>query len=191
MDVIKTGFEGLFIIEPKVFGDERGYFMESFNQREFEKNTGAEYDFVQDNESLSKRGILRGLHFQVAPHAQGKLIRVVNGAVLDVCVDLRPDQPTLGQHIKVELTGPNKRMLFVPPGFAHGFVTLQDNTLFQYKCTGYYHPESERTLMWNDTTLGIDWGIADPILSEKDQRGLPLSEVLASEPFKATTANDR
>lgn len=183
MKIEETHLSGLFLIEPKVFGDERGYFMESFNERLFRSSTNTSYDFVQDNESCSSKGILRGLHFQAAPHAQGKLIRVVSGEVLDVCVDLRPGSRTLGEHIKVSLSEDNKRMLFVPPGFAHGFVTLEDDTIFQYKCTDYYHPESEFTLLWNDETLGIDWGIADPVLSAKDREGKSLKEILSANPF--------
>lgn len=173
--VERTALEGLLILRPKVFRDDRGWFLESFNARAFAEATGLDTAFVQDNESLSQAGVLRGLHYQVAPWAQQKLVRVIQGAVLDVCVDIRPGSPTFGRHLKLELTGEEKTMLFIPAGFAHGFRTLRDGTIFSYKCSAYYHPPAERTLLWNDPALGIDWGIADPVLSPKDKAGLPLS----------------
>lgn len=169
MTISSTGFHGLLIIEPKVFGDSRGYFMESFNEARFRVETGLNVTFVQDNESLSNKGVLRGLHFQAPPKSQAKLVRVINGSVLDVVVDLRKGQPTYGQHFKIVLTAENKTQLFVPEGFAHGFVVLEDNTLFSYKCTNYYSPEHDRCLRWNDSELNIDWEIDSPLLSDKDQ----------------------
>jgi dTDP-4-dehydrorhamnose 3,5-epimerase len=166
-----TTMEGPVIIEPKIFSDERGHFLETFSEARFRELTGADAAFVQDNESLSHKNVLRGLHFQLHPNAQGKLVRVVRGAVLDVIVDIRRASPTYGQHMKVHLDGVSKRMLWVPPGFAHGFVALENDTLFLYKCTAYYHQPSERTILWNDRDLGIDWGVADPIVSTKDREG--------------------
>ncbi len=172
MNYIKTDIEGAVIIEPRVFGDHRGYFFESFSLRDFVANVGP-VDFVQDNESFSaRRGVLRGLHFQKGEAAQAKLLRVVRGSVLDVAVDIRPGSPTRGQYVSVVLSGENKRQFFIPRGFAHGFLVLEDDTLFQYKCDNYYAPEMEGSYRWNDPTLAIDWGIApeDVILSEKDAR---------------------
>lgn len=171
MNVVSTEIEGVYIIEPQVFGDERGYFFESFNAKHFYAQTGIEVTFVQDNESRSRKGVLRGLHFQREPHAQAKLVRVVQGRVLDVAVDIRKDSSTFGKYIAVELSGDNKRQLFIPKGFAHGYVVLEDNTVFQYKCDEYYHPESEDGIAWNDPQLGIEWGIheSEVILSEKDR----------------------
>lgn len=172
MKYIKTDIEGPLIIEPRVFGDHRGYFFESFSLRDFEANVGP-VDFVQDNESYSaRRGVLRGLHFQKGDAAQAKLLRVVRGRVLDVAVDIRPGSPTFGKHVKVELSGENKRQFFIPRGFAHGFLVLEDDTLFQYKCDNYYAPETEGSYRWNDPYFNIDWGISpdEVILSEKDRR---------------------
>ncbi len=179
MNVIKTDIEGVLVIEPQVFGDERGYFFESFNAERFLAQTGIEVTFVQDNESLSKRGVLRGLHFQREPYAQAKLVRVVRGRVLDVAVDIRPNSVTFGKYIAVELSGENKRQLFIPKGFAHGYVVLEDDTVFQYKCDEYYHPTSEEGIAWNDPQIGVDWGIAtkDIVLSEKDQKRPLLKEL--------------
>jgi dTDP-4-dehydrorhamnose 3,5-epimerase len=168
MKILATPFEGLYVIEPQVWGDARGHFFESYSEAAF-KAAGLPTDFVQDNQSLSAKGILRGLHFQAPPFAQGKLVRVITGAVLDVVVDIRKSSPTYGQHFKIELSADNKKMLWVPPGFAHGFVTLEDQTIFVYKVTGLYHKESEGGLLWNDPQLGIDWGVADPLLSDKDK----------------------
>jgi dTDP-4-dehydrorhamnose 3,5-epimerase len=168
MEIIHTPFEGLKVIQPKVWGDARGHFFESYSEAAF-KAAGLPTDFVQDNQSLSARGILRGLHFQAPPFAQGKLVRVIAGAVLDVVVDIRKSSATYGQHFKIELSADNKSILWVPPGFAHGFLTLEDNTIFVYKVTGLYNKESEGGLLWNDAQLGIDWGLANPLLSDKDK----------------------
>lgn len=176
MQIIETQIPGLLEIIPRVFGDERGYFYESYNKGAFQ-NVGVNLEFVQDNQSLSNRGVLRGLHFQNPPFAQGKLVRVIQGAVLDVVVDIRKGSPTYGQHHKVKLTGENKLMFWVPPGFAHGFATLEDNTIFSYKCTQLYNKESEGAVLWNDPDLAIDWGLENPLLSEKDQEARPLSEL--------------
>ena len=169
MEVIKTSIEGVLILEPKVFGDHRGYFFESFSERDFNAQV-REVKFVQDNESKSSYGVLRGLHFQKTPHAQSKLVRVVKGAVLDVAVDIRKGSPTFGKHVAVELTEDNHRQLFVPRGFAHGFVVLSDEVVFQYKCDDFYAPECEGAIAWDDPDLGIDWRVpADKIiLSAKD-----------------------
>lgn len=171
MQVIPTDIQGVFIIEPRVFGDARGYFFESFNARDFARETGIEVDFVQDNESFSRYGVLRGLHFQMPPYAQAKLVRVVQGAVLDVAVDLRSGSPTYGQHVAAELTAENHRQFFMPKGIAHGFSVLSPEVIFQYKCDEYYHPESEGALAWDDPDLAIDWKLpADKVLlSEKDK----------------------
>lgn len=179
MNIIKTEIEGVLIIEPRVFGDERGYFFESFSERDFAQQTGVTTRFVQDNESLSHKGVLRGLHFQREPYAQAKLVRVVQGRVLDVAVDIRKQSPTFGKWVAVELSGENKRQLFIPRGFAHGYVVLEDNTVFQYKCDEFYHPESEGGIAWNDAQIGIEWGVSanDIILSEKDKKYPPLSQL--------------
>jgi dTDP-4-dehydrorhamnose 3,5-epimerase len=170
MEIIKTKIEGLLIVKPQVFEDERGYFFESYNKERF-KNAGLDLSFVQDNESKSQKNVLRGLHFQRPPYAQGKLVRVVKGAVLDVAVDLRKESPTYGQWEAVELSEENKLMYWIPPGFAHGFLTLRDETVFTYKCTNVYNRESEGSILWNDPEIGIDWQIKDtPILSEKDKQ---------------------
>ena len=172
MNYIQTDIEGPLIIEPKVFGDNRGYFFESFSQRDFEAHVGP-VNFVQDNESLSaKKGVLRGLHFQKGAAAQAKLLRVVQGSVLDVAVDIRPGSPTFGKYVSVVLSGENKRQFFIPRGFAHGFLVLEDNTIFQYKCDNFYAPETEGSYRWNDPAFGIDWGISpdEVILSEKDSK---------------------
>ena len=169
MNLIKTDIEGVVAIEPKVFGDNRGYFFESFSEREFcEKVT--QVRFVQDNESKSRYGVLRGLHFQKPPHAQSKLVRVIKGAVLDVAVDIRKGSPTFGKHVTVELTEDNHRQMFIPRGFAHGFVVLSEEVIFQYKCDNFYAPQNEGAIAWDDPDLAIDWRVpADKvILSEKD-----------------------
>lgn len=172
MEVIKTNIEGVFIIEPKVFGDSRGYFFESFNVREFREKTGLEINFVQDNESRSHYGVLRGLHFQRPPYAQSKLVRCVQGAVLDVAVDIRSSSPTYGQHIAVELTEDNHRQFFIPKGFAHGFAVLSETAVFQYKCDEFYHPEADGGISILDGSLGIDWKIPTDkvLLSDKDTK---------------------
>ena len=181
MNVIKTDIEGLFIIEPKVFGDHRGYFFESFSERDFNSQV-CQVRFVQDNESKSRYGVLRGLHFQKPPYAQSKLVRVVKGAVLDVAVDIRMGSPTFGRHVAVELTEDNHRQFFISRGFAHGFVVLSDEVIFQYKCDNFYEPESEGAIAWNDPALGIDWKIPaeDIILSEKDKKHPVLAEIVSS-----------
>lgn len=171
MEIIETGFKDLLLIKPQVFGDQRGYFLESFNEKKFKALTGIDVNFVQDNESLSQANVVRGLHFQKPPYAQDKLVRVVNGAVLDVVVDLRKSEPTYGKSYAIELNEDNKWQLFVPKGFAHGFATLTDDTRFLYKCSEFYAPESEDSILWNDKAFNIDWRVEDPILSEKDKKG--------------------
>lgn len=165
---IETGIESLVIIEPDVFGDHRGYFKESYSKPAFEQ-IGIDADFVQDNVSFSSGGILRGLHFQAPPHAQGKLVTVLQGEALDVAVDIRNGSPTYGQYRSVVLNGENHRMFYVPPGFAHGFLVTSETCYFCYKCTGTYNREAEGGLLWNDPTLNIDWGIETPTLSDKDK----------------------
>jgi len=167
MEIVKTKIPDLYIIKPRVFEDNRGYFFESYNKNAFLQN-GIDQNFVQDNESKSSKGVLRGLHFQKTPFAQGKLVRVMQGAVLDVAVDLRKASTTYGEWVAVELNHDNKWMYWIPPGFAHGFVTLEDSTVFFYKCTNVYNKESEGSILWNDPDLNIDWKISNPILSEKD-----------------------
>jgi dTDP-4-dehydrorhamnose 3,5-epimerase len=169
MELIETGFKGLILIKPKVFIDERGYFFESFNQEKFE-SIGIKENFIQDNQSLSNKGIVRGLHFQSPPHAQGKLVRVIKGAVQDVVVDIRKNSTTYGKSYSVELSEENFLMLYIPPGFAHGFATLEDQTIFSYKCTDTYHPECEGGLAWDDREFAINWSVTNPILSEKDKK---------------------
>lgn len=172
MQVLKTHIDGVHVLEPKVFGDKRGYFIESFNQKVFNNSIGTEeFEFVQDNESMSSKDVLRGLHFQRPPFDQGKLVRVVQGKVLDVVVDIRTGSKTYGQSFSIVLDGDQKKMMWIPPGMAHGFVSLQDRTIFAYKCTQYYEPSSEGCIAWNDPDLNIDWGVKEPIISEKDQKG--------------------
>jgi len=176
MKIIHTAIPGLLVIEPKVFGDDRGFFFESFNRKKFAELTGRNADFVQDNHSRSAQNVLRGLHYQVQ-HPQGKLVRVVQGAVLDVVVDIRKTSPTFGQHVALELSADNKLMLWVPPGFAHGFSVLTETAEFLYKTTDYWFPEHERCIRWNDPVLAIDWKLqAAPIVSAKDAQGKSLSE---------------
>lgn len=167
MELISTPIDGLFVIRPRVFEDPRGYFFESFSHEGL-KRSGLDINVCQTNVSCSQAGVVRGLHFQVPPHAQGKLVRVLRGAVLDVVVDIRKGSTTYGMHFAQELSEANKLSMWVPPGFAHGFKTLADDTLFYYYCTGYYNREAEGGIRWNDPALGIDWGISDPILSDKD-----------------------
>lgn len=177
MKFIETDIADVKILEPAVFGDERGFFMETFRTDEFVRQTGAK-PFVQDNHSKSAQGILRGLHYQLE-HTQGKLVRVVSGAVFDVVVDMRQSSPTFGRWVGVELSAENKRQLWVPEGFAHGFYVLTESAEFVYKCTDYYHPQSEASLLWNDSTVGIDWPLvngAAPKLSAKDLNGLAFAE---------------
>ena len=187
MNVIKTDIEGVVVIEPRVFDDARGYFFESYSKRRFDEAVRP-VEFVQDNESMSTRGVIRGLHFQRPPFSQSKLVRCVRGAVLDVVVDIRRGSPTYGQHVAVELTGENRRQLFVPRGFAHGFAVLSDEAVFQYKCDNYYHPESEGGISIADRSLGIDWRIdpAEAILSEKDLRNPMFSDF--ESPFDITVS---
>lgn len=175
MEVIETKIKDLLIINPKVFGDARGYFFESYNEADF-KEHGINVKFIQDNQSLSNTGVLRGLHFQAPPYDQGKLVRVITGAVLDVAVDIRKNSPTYGEHIAIELSAENKTMFYIPPGFAHGFLTLQNNTIFSYKCTNLYNKASEGTVLWNDTNLNINWNISNPLLSEKDLVGTKFKD---------------
>ena len=171
MEIIKTNIEGVVIIEPRIFKDDRGYFFESFSQREFEEKV-CKTTFVQDNESKSSYGVLRGLHFQKPPFAQSKLVRVIKGAVLDVAVDIRKGSPTFGQYVSVELTGENHRQFFIPRGFAHGFSVLSEEVIFQYKCDNFYSPQSEGAIAWSDPDLNIDWRIPAEkvVLSEKDSK---------------------
>lgn len=171
IEVVKTEIPGVLIIEPKVFGDDRGYFMESFNAHEFAEKTGIEITFVQDNESKSRFGVLRGLHFQLPPYTQSKLVRVVKGKVLDVAVDIRKGSPTYGKYVTCEMTEENKRQFFVPKGFAHGFCVLSEEAVFQYKCDDFYHPEAEGAIAWDDPDIAIQWPIETEsvILSEKDK----------------------
>jgi len=180
MQIIPTALPDVLALEPKVYGDARGFFMESFNARDFARATGLHVDFVQDNHSRSARGVLRGLHYQIE-QPQGKLVRVVRGAVFDVAVDLRRGSPRFGRWAGVELSENNRRQLWVPPGFAHGFLVLSESADFLYKTTSYYAPQFERCIVWNDPAIGIDWplaahGIAEPILSAKDGAGLPLAQ---------------
>lgn len=176
MKVVETGIAGLLVLEPKVFGDARGFFMESFNARAFREAAGLDVPFVQDNHSRSGKGVLRGLHYQVN-QPQGKLVRVVQGAVFDVAVDLRRSSPTFGKWYGVELSGENHRQFWVPAGFAHGFYVLSESADFLYKTTDYYAPEHERSLAWNDPTVGVEWSLqGSPLLSPKDLAGKPLAE---------------
>lgn len=172
MNIIKTDIEGVLVVEPRVFGDARGYFFESYNARDFREQTGIEVTFIQDNESCSSYGVVRGLHFQKPPYAQSKLVRVVEGTVLDVAVDIRKGSATYGQHVAIELSADNKRQLFLPKGMAHGFAVLSERAVFQYKCDEYYHPEAEGAIAWDDPTLAIDWRIEidKVLLSDKDRK---------------------
>lgn len=179
MKIKETYIKGLLLIEPDVFGDSRGYFMESFSAKKFREQTGLDVQFVQDNESRSSYGVVRGLHFQRPPYAQAKLVRVVSGRALDVAVDLREGSPTYGRHFCVELSGDNHLQVFIPKGFAHGFAVLSDEAVFQYKCDEYYAPESEAAVIWNDPDLGIDWHLPseDVRLSEKDKNHPRLKDL--------------
>ena len=182
---VETGIKDLIVIEPTVFGDNRGFFMESYSKKDFSE-IGMDVEFVQDNHSKSKKGVLRGLHFQTQ-HVQGKLVRVTAGSVLDVAVDLRKDSPTFGKYYLVELTADNKKMFYIPPGFAHGFLTLENNTEFQYKCTDYYAPEFDSGVLWNDSDIGIEWNFEkyglsgdEILLSDKDKKQQTLKEFIES-----------
>lgn len=176
MNVIRTTIPDLLILEPKVFGDSRGFFFESFNAQCFREATGLEVIFVQDNHSRNQQGVLRGLHYQIQ-HPQGKLVRVVRGMVFDVAVDIRKSSPTFGQWVGVELTEDNHRQVWIPPGFAHGFLVLSEAADFLYKATDYYAPKYERSILWNDPAIGIDWRLeGEPLLSAKDKGGIPLQQ---------------
>lgn len=181
MNLIKTEIEGLYILEPRVFGDARGYFFEAYNKKVFDKLIGP-VDFVQDNESKSRYGVVRGLHFQKGEHAQAKLVRVVSGTVLDVAVDLRPGSKTFGKYVAALLSGENKRQFFIPRGFAHGFSVLSEEVVFQYKCDNLYCPESEGAIAWDDPDLGIDWGLKpeEVLLSDKDRNHPSFKQFTAS-----------
>ena len=181
MKVIETGFKDLWVIEPKVFGDSRGYFFEAFNAMEFKRNTELAPEFVQQNQSKSGKNVLRGMHLQVGSAAQAKLVRIIQGSVLDVVVDLRKEEPTFGQYYAIELNAENQKSLFVPRGMAHGFLTLKDETIFTYSCDNYYNKEAERTLNYADPVVAISWpNVGSPILSDKDQRGLSFNETVIS-----------
>lgn len=179
MKAIKTKIEGLIILEPTVHGDNRGYFMEAFSDKVFRTLVG-DVDFVQENESKSKYGVVRGLHFQEEPFAQAKLVRAVSGVIWDIAVDIRKGSPTFGKYVAIELSEDNKRQLFIPRGFAHGFSVLSEEAIFQYKCDNYYNPESEDAILWNDAELDIDWRIPeqDVIVSDKDKKNNPFSSLL-------------
>lgn len=177
MNIIETNLAGLLLIEPKVFEDSRGYFLESYNSETF-KNSGIDTIFVQDNQSFSSKGTLRGLHFQNAPYEQVKLVRVITGSIIDVAVDVRKGSKTYGEYYSVKLTGENKKTLFIPDGFAHGFLTLEDNTIVQYKCSNVYNKESEGGIMWNDPDININWGLMDePIISDKDKNNILFKDL--------------
>lgn len=182
MRCIQTDIEGLLVLEPSVFTDHRGYFFEPWNAQRFAEVSGVNVDFVQDNESRSSKGVLRGLHFQEPPHGQAKLLRVISGSILDVAVDLRTDSPTYGKHMVVSLSGTNKRQFYIPEGFAHGFLSQEDDTVVAYKCSGYYHQPSERSLRWNDSDLAIPWGMDTPLLSDKDAEAPLLVDYIS--PFR-------
>ena len=175
MVLVKGKIDGLLIIHPRIFEDARGAFYETFNEEKFKEIINYKVTFKQDNESISKKNVLRGLHYQAPPFAQGKLVRVVRGRALDIALDIRKNSPTYGQFEMIELSEENKKQFWIPPGFAHGFVALEENTIFNYKCTNYYSPVSERTIQWNDPILNINWGVNAPIISEKDQKGLDFA----------------
>jgi len=179
MEFIEQKIKGVWVIEPRVFNDQRGYFMESYKQNLFEQFIG-KTDFIQDNESKSTRGVLRGLHYQTGEYSQAKLVRVIKGAVLDVAVDIRRSSPFFGQHVAVELTEENKKQLFIPRGFAHGFLVLSDEAIFSYKVDNIYSPQHEASIVWNDPTIGVNWGMDETelLLSDKDKTGLFLSEAI-------------
>jgi dTDP-4-dehydrorhamnose 3,5-epimerase len=178
MEFVETKLKGVIVLKPKVFEDARGYFFESYNRNLF-LQVGLDLNFVQDNQSLSQKGVLRGLHFQNNPHAQGKLVRVITGAVYDVAVDIRKTSPTYGQWFGQELTEENKWMMYIPEGFAHGFATLKDNTVFSYKCTNFYNKASEDCLLWNDPDIGINWNLETPLLSDKDLQGKRIKDFVS------------
>ncbi len=169
MKITKTKIPDLLIVEPEVFYDQRGYFYESYNKKKFTL-AGIGYEFMQDNQSMSKKNVLRGLHFQKPPFAQSKLVRVINGSVLDVAVDIRKKSSFYGKYVSIVLSEHNKLMFWIPQGFAHGFLSIEDDTIFSYKCTQTYNKNSEHTILWNDSNLNIDWELANPIVSEKDKK---------------------
>jgi len=175
MEVKKTKINGVFLIKPQIFKDKRGYFFESFNSKEFHNATGLGVQFVQDNQSLSSKNVLRGLHFQHPPFAQAKLVSVIKGGVLDVVVDIRKDSETYGEHIVAYLNEDNHHQLYIPEGMAHGFLTLSDETIFCYKCSNYYNKEAEGSILWNDELLNINWGSSNPIVSHKDHQAKNFS----------------
>lgn len=177
MTIVPTSIPDIVVIEPNVFADERGYFFESYREHIFQEKIGSVH-FVQDNVSKSVKDVIRGLHFQIGEYAQGRLCQVVFGKVLDVAVDVRKHSPTFGKHVAVELSDDNKRQVWIPPGFAHGFSVLSESAIFMYKCTNYYNRESERILLYNDPDLHIDWKVSNPIVSAKDRQGLPLKDLL-------------
>ncbi|MBM3430867.1 MAG: dTDP-4-dehydrorhamnose 3,5-epimerase [Bacteroidetes bacterium] len=178
MEIKEEKIKGVYSIFPKIYGDERGYFFESFNKERYAALL-SDFSFVQDNESCSGKNVVRGLHFQEPPFVQGKLVQVSRGKALDIAVDIRKSSPTYGQHVKVILCAKQKNQLWIPPGFAHGFCSLEDDTVFSYKCTNYYSPQHERSILWNDKTLNIDWEILDPMVSEKDKKGLIFSDLIS------------
>jgi dTDP-4-dehydrorhamnose 3,5-epimerase len=178
MEVIETNLKGVVVLKPKVFEDARGYFFESYNANLF-KSAGLDLNFVQDNQSLSQKGVLRGLHFQNNPWAQGKLVRVIKGSVFDVAVDIRKSSPSYGKWFGLELNEKNKTMMYIPPGFAHGFATLENDTIFSYKCTNFYDKASEDCLLWNDPDIGIEWPIDNPLLSDKDLQGKRIKDFVS------------
>ena len=179
MNIISTKIEGVYLIKPKIFYDDRGSFFESFNMKVFQKETKQKINFVQDNQSVSSKNILRGLHFQKPPHAQAKLVRVIKGSVLDVVVDLRKKSKTYGEYILEELSEYNNHQLFIPKGMAHGFLTLEDNTIFTYKCSEFYCKDAEDSIIWNDNSIGIKWPGSKPLLSKKDQNAKKFSSFVS------------
>ncbi len=179
MNIISTKIEGVYLIKPKIFNDDRGSFFESFNMKVFQKETNQKINFVQDNQSVSSKNILRGLHFQKPPHAQAKLVRVIRGSVLDVVVDLRKKSKTYGEYILEELSEYNNHQLFIPKGMAHGFLTLEDNTIFTYKCSEFYCKDAEDSIIWNDSSIGIKWPGSKPLLSKKDQNAKKFSSFVS------------
>ena len=179
MNIISTKIEGVYLIKPKIFNDDRGSFFESFNMKVFQKETKQKINFVQDNQSVSSKNILRGLHFQKPPHAQAKLVRVIKGSVLDVVLDLRKKSKTYGEYILEELSEYNNHQLFIPKGMAHGFLTLEDNTIFTYKCSEFYCKDAEDSIIWNDNSIGIKWPGSKPLLSKKDQNAKKFSSFVS------------
>lgn len=179
MEFKKEEIDGIISIYPKIFGDDRGYFLETFNEKKYQELIGKEFIFCQDNVSKSSKGVLRGLHFQMPPYDQGKLVFVLQGKVIDVAVDIRKYSPTYGKHVKIILDSESKNQLWIPPGFAHGFCALEDETIFCYKCTNFYSPDHEQSLLWNDEDLKIDWGEKSPIVSEKDKKAMCFNNFLS------------